>query len=606
MFSVAALAAILALLLQLAGAAVAAHWILGTAALLAIVPLARDMWEDFSAGSYGIDVLALTAIITSVLLHEYGVAIVMVLMVSGGEVLEGYAERYSKSGLDTWLGRMPDRAHVIRGKKTLDVPATEVRAGDRIIIKPGEPVPADCVIIEGDSSFDQSSLTGESLPAAKGKGAILASGSINIGTDVTAKATQTAARSQYQRIAKLVRAAAGSQAPFARAADRYSIPFTIFAFALAGGIWIWSGQAIRFLEVIIVATPSPFILAAPIAITSGMDRSVRRGIIVRTASALERLARVRTLAFDKAGTLTEGHPRVADIIPQGKHTKSEVLSYAAALAAGSSHSLAGAIMEAAVVKKVRVPKARHAKEMAGSGLSATISGKRVITGHLSLLHKNGVAIPMQFMGASLQRTAVYVAIEGKLAGAITFTDKVRPESAQTLKRLKSLGIRHFLMATGDSQAAAKPLAKKLGIGTVLADASLAAKLQAVEAVAAKPVAYVGDGAHDAPVLTAADVGIARGVLGSADGSDSADIIIMRDQFSYVADSLQIARRSLKVARQGLLIGTSLSLILMLTFATGRFAPIYGAALQEVVDVVVICNALRAHSGGRQQDSDPLA
>lgn len=604
LFSFAAGMTVVALILQLSGAVTGAHWVLGIAALLAAVPLIRGMWDDFSAGSYGIDILALTAIITSVLLKEFWAAIVIVLMLTGGEALEDFAERRSKAELDALLKRAPQHAHVIRGKKTMDVPVANVRVGDRIIIKPGETVPVDAVILDGNSSFDESSLTGESVPIVKEAGASLLSGSIGIDGAITAKATQTAAHSQYQQIIKLVKAAASSQAPFVRMADRYSIPFTIFAFVLAGGVWLWSGQAIRFLEVIVVATPCPLILAAPIAIISGMSRSAKHGIIVRTGSALERWANVRTVAFDKTGTLTRGKPTVANITSYNKHARDDILAYAAALEANSTHVLATAITEAAAANNVKVPKARHIREISGSGLSATIGGKKVLVGRLNLLHKHGVDIPMQLMGSSVKQTATYVAIDEKLAGTITFADDIRPETEATLQRLKQLGIQHFLMVTGDNKATAKSVAKKLGINEVQADALPATKLQAIEAVHAKPVAFVGDGVNDAPVLTAADVGIALGARGSTAASESADLIIMQDSFSHVADSLEIARRTFKIARQSILIGIGLSVLLMIIFATGKFRPIYGAAIQEVVDVVVIFNALRAHTGGRNQD--PLA
>jgi heavy metal translocating P-type ATPase len=598
LFSFAFVASIIGLIVDLSGKHTAAHWILGVTALIIAIPLLKGMWEDFSAGSYGIDILALTAIVTSVILHEYWTAMVIVLMLTGGEALEDYAEHRSKVELDALLTRAPQQAHVIRGKRTVDVPVSQIQIGDRIIIKPGEIVPVDAVILEGSGSFDESSLTGESVPEVKASGETILSGALNIDGAITAKATQIAAHSQYQQIIKLVKSAAASQAPFVRMADRYSIPFTIIAFAIAGSVWAFSGDATRFLEVIVVATPCPLILAAPIAIISGMSRAAKQGIIVRTGSALERLAHVRTIAFDKTGTLTQGKPVVAAIVTYGKHTKTEVLSYAAALESGSTHVLASAINNEATAKKVKMPKARHIRETAGHGLSAVIAGKTILVGRLSLLEKNDVITPKNFTPSRLKQTVTYVAIDNELAGVITFSDEIRPDSASTLERLKQLGIRNFVMITGDNKSAAASVAKKLGIGDVVAEALPAGKLQAIDAIKAKPVAFVGDGVNDAPVLTAADVGIALGARGSTAASESADLIIMQDSLSQVASGVDIAHRTFKIARQSILVGIGLSVVLMLIFATGKFTPIYGAVIQEVVDVVVIFNALRAHSGGR--------
>lgn len=598
LFSFALVASLVALGLQIAGNTGLTHLVLAAGALCLSIPLLKGMWEDFQTGSYGIDILALTAIITSVLLKEYWAAMVIILMLTGGEALEDYAEHRSRTELDALLQRAPQLAHVIRGKKTVDVPASQVKIGERLMIKPGEIVPVDAHVTEGSSSFDESSITGESVPVAKEAGALLLSGSVNNEGAVTAKAVQTAANSQYQQIIKLVRSAASSQAPFVRLADRYSIPFTLFAFALAGGMWAISGDPKRFLEVIIVATPCPLILAAPIAIISGMSRSAKAGIIVRTGSALERLAQVRTIAFDKTGTLTQGKPVVKEVIAYGKYSTDEVLGFAAALEASSTHVLALAINQAALEQEVSVPKVRHVSESSGQGLSAVVNGRRVLLGRLSHLQKHDVELPKQFKSSGIQQTVTYIAVDGSLAGALTFKDGIRPESQTTLKRLQRLGIHRFLMVTGDNKAAALSVARTLGISKVTADALPATKLQAIEAVKDRPVAFVGDGVNDAPVLTAADVGIALGARGSTAASESADVIIMVDDISKVATSLEIARRTFRIAKQSIFVGIGLSVLLMVAFATGRFEPIYGAALQELVDVIVIGNALRAHSSGR--------
>jgi heavy metal translocating P-type ATPase len=596
LFSAALLTVIAGLVLELAGWPAAAHWLLGIVAIVELMPLTWNMWQDLQSGKYGIDILAATAIVTSVILGQYWAAIVVVLMLTGGEGLEHFAEHRAKRELDALLQHAPRKARVVRKGKTLDVAVSELRVGDKIIIKAGELVPVDAFVIEGGASFDESSLTGESLPQAKQVKDSLLSGSINLDGAVTAKATATAEDSQYQQIINLVRSAAASKAPFVRLADRYSLPFTFLSFAIAGGVWAVSGQAIRFLEVIVVATPCPLLLAAPIALISGMARASRYGIIVRSGSALERLAEVRTVAFDKTGTLTNGVLEVDTVIAFGSHTKDAVLSLAAGLEQNSNHVLAVAIVSAAQAKGLKLAKAKHVREVAGRGVTAMIKGREILVGRFSLLTEHSVQVPAKFKQTSIKQTAVYIAIDGVLAGVITLKDEVRQESGATIEQLRNLGIREFIMVTGDNEAAAQTVAKQLHISHVHADALPADKLHILDEVQHRPLAFVGDGVNDAPILTAADLGIALGARGVAAASESADIVIMPDDLGRVAVATTIAKRTFQIARQSILAGIGLSLLLMVVFATGKFPPLAGAIIQEVVDVVVIVNALRAHAG----------
>jgi heavy metal translocating P-type ATPase len=593
---VALLTIIAGLILELAGQRTAAHWLLGTVSILELLPLVWRMWRDVQSGTYGIDILAATAIVTSVILGQYWAAIVVVVMLTGGEGLEDFAEHRAKRELDALLKLAPRRAHVLRKGKTLDIPANEIKVGDKLLIKAGELVPVDAVILEGAASFDESSLTGESLPQVREVGSILLSGSTNLDGPVTAKAVETAENSQYQQITNLVRSAAASKAPFVRLADRYSIPFTVLSFAIAGGVWAWSGQAIRFLEVIVVATPCPLLLAAPIALISGMSRASRYGIIVRSGSALERLAEARTFAFDKTGTLTRGVPEVDSITALSGHTKDTVLALAASLEQSSNHVLADAIVQAAQDKGLKLTKAKHVRETAGRGLTAMIKGKEVLVGRFGLLQEAAVKVPPRFRQSTVKQTAVYIAVGGKLAGIITLKDEIRPESAATIEELRDMGISEFIMVTGDNEAAAANVARALGIDHFHAEALPGDKLQVLDKAKQRPLVFVGDGVNDAPILTAADLGIALGARGVAAASESADIVIMPDDLSRVAAATAIAKRTFRIARQSILTGIGLSILLMAIFATGAFSPLSGAIIQELVDVVVIVNALRAHAG----------
>ena len=593
-FGLVILTVVLALPLDLSGFHTAAHLLLGFSALANAVPLLWDMIQDLRSGKYGVDILAATAIITSVVLGQYWAGIVIVLMLTGGEALEDYAERRAKVELTALLDRAPTKAHLIRGRKTLEVSIAQVRAGDKIIIKPGEVVPVDAVILEGTAGFDESSLTGESLPQVKKAGDQLLSGTVNMDGLITAKSLRSAKDSQFEQIIKLVRSASASKAPFVRLADRYSIPFTLIAFIIGGSVWAISGHPIRFLEVLVVATPCPLILGAPIALISGMSRAAKNGIIIKTGSALERLAAVKTIGFDKTGTLTKGQPEVDSVRGFKPFSEASVIGMAAAMEQNSNHVLAKAIVGRAKTDKVKIAKAKKVRELAGNGLLGHIQGKEILVGRFGLMKDYSVKLPKDFTPNKIQQTAAYIAIDGELAGVITFKDEIRSNSKQTLTRLKTLGINHILMVTGDNQATAETIAKQLGIKEIKAEALPADKLKAIEQVKYRPVGFVGDGVNDAPVLAASDVGIALGARGSTAASESADVVIMLDNIEQVANGVAIAKRTFFIAKQSILVGIFISIGLMFIFATGKFLPLYGAIIQELVDVIVIFNALRAH------------
>lgn len=593
------LAVLIGLALEISGLHSAARWLLSLTALASAVPLLWGMLQDVRDGQYGIDILAATAIIASVLLGEYWTAMVVVVMLTGGESLEAYAERRAKSELTSLLSRAPKKAHLRKGQKVIDILASAVKANDTLIIKPGELVPVDAMIIEGQSSLDESSLTGESLPVEKQVGDELLSGSVNLDGLIVVKALRKAADSQYQQIIKLVRSASANQSPFVRLADRYSIPFTIIAYVIAGSVWAISGDPIRFLMVIVVATPCPLLLAAPIALISGMSRAAKHGIIVKTGSALEKLAAVKTIGFDKTGTLTVGQPSVDKVEAAPGFNKAQILLAAGSLEQHSNHSLAQAVVGEAHKHHAKLIKVKGVREEAGFGLSGLVKGQKVLVGKASLLTKAKVAIPPRL--AKVAATTAFVAIEGQFAGIISFSDALRPETKSTLTRLRHAGIKHILMITGDNQATAQMVAKQIGVTDISADCLPANKLRVLETIPNRPVAFVGDGVNDAPVLAAADVGIALGARGSAAASESADVVIMLDDLNRVASAVVISKRTFFIARQSILIGIFISVGLMLIFATGRFEPIWGAALQEVVDVAVIFNALRAHGPWRSAD-----
>ena len=594
LFSLTTAAIVIGLALQLMGFGTAAQWLLSIVAIITALPLLWEMFEDVRSGRYGIDILAITAIVAAVILGEYWAAIVVALMLTGGESLEDYAQHRARSELDALLKNAPQTAQVIRKGKTLKVKVSELHVGDKILINAGDAVPADAVVLEGTASFDESSLTGESLPQSKTTGDQLLSGSINQDGSIQAKVTASAEDSQYQQIVKLVKSAANSQAPFVRLAERYSVPFTILAFSIAGGMWVLTGEPIRFLQVIIVATPCPLLLAAPIALISGMSRASNYGIIVKTGAAMERMAEAKAIAFDKTGTLTRGEFEVTGVVAASGHTKDEVLGLAASLEQGSNHVIGKAIVQSALDKKVKLTKAKHIKETAGKGLLTSLKGQEVVVGRLAFLEERGIEKPTNLKVDTTAKTTVYVAVNDEMIGAISLSDELREEAKSTIARLRNMGLKKILLITGDNSSAAKHVAKQLNLDEVHAEALPVDKLGVLDQTKDRPLIFVGDGVNDAPILTAADVGVALGAKGSTAASESADMVIMVDSVGRVATAYEIAKRTFSIARQSILIGIALSVGLMILFATGKFSPLTGAILQEVVDVFVIFNALRAH------------
>ena len=569
-------------------------YLLSFIAIAETVPLIWGMIQDLRVGTYGVDILAATAIISSIVIGQYWAAIVIVIMLTGGEALEDYAENRAEKELDALLKRAPQIAHVLRGGKVMDVRVSKVETNNKIIIKPGELVPVDAVIIEGTATFDQSSLTGESVPVSKKVGDNLLSGSVNMDGAITAKALRPASESQYEQIIKLVKSAQNSQTPFVRLADRYSIPFTAISFMIAIGAWILSHQAIRFVEVLVVATPCPLILAAPIAVISGMSRAAKNGIIIKSGGSLERLAEATSIAFDKTGTLTTGIAQIKEVKAFGRNKKNDVLKLAGSLEQNSNHVLAVSIVNETKRLKIKLTKATGIKNFSGTGMSGKVSGKLVMIGNINMIKNNNIGVQKNINLKSNKDTITYVAIDSQLIGSISFDDKIRPESKNTIARLRKLGFKNMILITGDLESKAKAVAKKLGIEKVIASALPGDKINAIEDNELRPIVFVGDGVNDAPVLTAADVGIALGAQGQTAASESADMVIMLDDFSKVAKAREIAKRTFSIAQQSILIGIAMSLVLMLVFATGKFPPVYGALLQELVDVFVIFNALRAH------------
>jgi heavy metal translocating P-type ATPase len=571
-----------------------ADFVLGFFSIIELIPIVINIYKDIRDSNYGINILGATAILTAVLLHQYWAAIVVIIILTGEKSLNDYANHRATRELNNLLGNSPKKAHLLRNKKIISVKIDVLKIKDRFIIKPGEPVPVDSVVIEGSSSFDESILTGENSSISKDIGEKLFSGSINLGGLIIAEASATAENSQYQQIIRLKKSAIASKSPFTRLANRYSIFFTILAYLIAGGIWYITGQPIRFLEVIIVATPSPLLLAVPVVLVSGISLAFRNGIVIKSGSALEHLAEAQTIALDKTGTLTIGQLVVDKIVAIDDSTNSgDLLLYAYSLEQFSDHIIANSIIKIAKERNLRALKVKKFQEILGKGLVADFRGQKIVLGNISLIEDQKIPIPKNLNVNKLQETAIFVAINNKLMGYITLRDRLRDESKDTISRLKKLGLKNILMLTGDNKGIAQSMASKLGISKVISRALPSDKYRAIEKLKKRPSIFVGDGVSDAPILNIADVGIALGAKGYVTTSESADILIMKDDLSKVVSAYKISKHTFRIAKQSILIGIGLSFILMLIFGLANIQPVYGAIVQGIIDIIIIFNALRA-------------
>lgn len=574
----------------------AAQWTASAYALLVAMARSGSMVKSLLKGRWGIDLLAVTAIASTVAVGEYVASLIIVLMLAGGEALEEIAHGRATRELKSLLERVPQTAHrELPGLPPEDIPAGDVRPGDVLLIKPSEVVPVDGVLLAGTGSFDESTLTGESLPVEHAEGDTVLSGSVNGENAVHMKATSTANDSQYSKIVALVQEAASSRPPVVRLADRYAFPFTILAFALAGTGWYFSQDPARFAQVLVVATPCPLLIAAPVAFLAGTSRAAHSGIIIKNGGTLEQLARVRTAVFDKTGTLTHGRPALQGInvsrAASELITEDRLLQLAASAEQYSSHVLASSVMDAARHRGLDLLEGGNASEHATQGVAANCGDQSVVVGKPDFVRS--VTSGFEEAEVASGQLAIYVGIDGLFAGALTMSDPLRDNAVTTLADLRRLGVQETLLLTGDAPATAEQIASQAGIARFQASCLPADKVSVVAGLRERPVMMVGDGVNDAPVLAAADIGVAMGAKGSTAASESADVVIMLDDLSKAALAVDIGQRTVRIALASIWTGILLSIGLMVAAVFGYIPAVAGALLQELVDLATILNALRA-------------
>jgi len=587
--------------LSLADLDTAAHWVWGAATAVILVPLIWAVAKTLLAGRVGVDVIALVAMAGALALGEYLAGAVIALMLSGGNALEDAAARRARRELRLLLDRVPTIAHRREGERVVEVPVDDVAPGDVLVIRAGEVLPVDGRVSSELALVDESTLTGEPLPVSRARGAGALSGSVNAGDAFELAAVRPASESQYANLVRIVERAEAQRAPFVRMADRYAALLLPLTLVIAGLGWGLGGDAKRALAVLVVATPCPLILAAPIAFLAGISRAAARGVIVKGGAVIERLGQARTVLLDKTGTLTLGHPHVRRVISFDGVPETELLRLAASLDQLSAHVMAEGLVHDAEGRGLRLDTPTGVEEQPGQGIAGNVAGRAVAVGSSSFLRSRGQAdgsTPETPLTPGEAR--VLVGVEGRAAGAIVMADELREDAANLVGDLHGLGVAHVAMVTGDRDEVARQIAKVAGLDEVHAEQAPEDKLDVVRAMQAdehlRPVIMVGDGVNDAPALALADVGIAMGAAGATASSETADAVITVDRIDRVADALRIGRRSLRIARQSVIVGIGMSGAAMVLAALGFIPPVEGALLQEGIDVAVILNALRALRG----------
>lgn len=567
-----------------------ARWLVTIIGSIVALMMFIDMVKTLRSGKYGVDLLAILAIATTLLVGEYWASLVVLVMLTGGDTLEDHASQKASQELKALLDNSPRQAHRLENGRISDIAVDDVLVGEQLLVKPGEMVPVDSQIIDGESMVDESSLTGESRPVDKHIGDFVMSGSVNGQATLTIEAKKTAANSEYQAIIQLVRESEKQPAHFVRMADRYAVPFTIIAIIIAVAAWLISGDPVRIAEVLVVASPCPLILAAPIALVAGMSRTSKNGIIVKTGTTIERLAQASTIAFDKTGTLTRGQLEVNQVIPQAPWNNEELLYFAASAEQKSGHVLARSLV--AHVQTQNLGSVTHLEEVTAQGIEGVVDGKRVKAGKLAFVTDQNVI--------QLSDTAVYISIDNQYAGCITFFDRLRPETKMTINELRQLGITYSLMLTGDQTKIARQVGSGLGLDEIHGNLLPIDKINILKGIPEnqRPVIMVGDGVNDAPSLTAADIGIAMGEHGATAASESADAVILKDDLGQVAYAVAISQDTMKIAKTDVITGIVILIVLMLVAATGLIPALIGALFQEVVDMITILLALRAKNGSK--------
>jgi heavy metal translocating P-type ATPase len=624
------------LVLWLAGYGSLANWTLLAVVLLGGIPLLWETIQQFLHKEFGVDVIAILAIVGSVILGQYLAGALVVLMLSGGEALEAFALQRARSSLSALAERAPRVAHIWQGDELITIPAEQVEIDMEIVVKPGEQIPVDGVVTFGSASVSEADLTGEPVPVRRAPGMLVLSGSVNLDNVLTIRASKRSAESKYAQIVHLVEEAQTQKAPIHRLADRYSVGFTLLAVGLAGLTWILTGDSIYALAVLVVASPCPLILATPIAIISGMDLAARNGIIIKSGGAIEQLGEVTVAVFDKTGTLTLGIPKVTTIVlvqqnAQGENVidaddeavsrnpsdydENTLLRFAASVEQLSAHILAHSVVEAAQERTLSLSIAHDFEEIFGKGVRGDVpviaadrqvqepgtkNEVEVAVGNRTFMQHLAIGVPASLLSERERRVergqiCSFIAVQKQVEGLLVLADVPRPELSHLSTDLHAAGIKETLLLTGDGDVVAQQIGKVAQMDRVISRCLPEDKVRVVKELEqqGQRVLMVGDGINDAPALASATVGMALGTQGLTAAASAADTVLLSTDILRVVRAVRIGHHVMRVAMQGIWVGMGLSVIAMIFAAFGFITPAAGALLQEAFDVIVILNALRA-------------
>ncbi|MBM2320845.1 MULTISPECIES: heavy metal translocating P-type ATPase [Marivita] len=562
----------------------------------ALAALTVEILRSIGRGEVGLDIVAALSMTAALVFGETLAAAVVAVMYSGGTFLESFAEGRARHEMHDLLSRVPRTATRHRNGGLEDIPLEEIAPGDRLLIRQGDVVPVDGTVASDAAFVDTSALTGESLPVRLARGAEAMSGSTNAGEAFDVTATREAKDSTYAGIVRLVEEAQASKAPMSRLADRWSLGFLAVTVTIAFAAWWFTGDPIRAVAVLVVATPCPLILAVPVALVAGLSRAAHFGVLIKGAGPLETMARIRTLMLDKTGTLTDGRPKIVSINSADGMDEDDILLFAASLDQASKHPVAQAVVAAAKAQGLTLPVPSEVAEFPGEGVVGHVEGRSVIVGGDGF-----VASRVGRMTGDHPATAksagsvlVAVAVDGHMVGHLVMSDPLREGAGVMLEGLRREGIGRILLATGDRADVAERVTEGLGLDGLRAGLTPDQKVLLVLTERKHgPVMMVGDGVNDAPALAAADVGVAMGARGAAASAEAADVVLLVDRIDRLGPGIEIARASRRIAVESVVAGIGLSVLGMIAAAFGYLTPVQGALLQEVIDVAVILNALRA-------------
>ena len=582
------------LALSLAGLAQPASVVWTAGVLPVLAALLLEIARSLRAGEVGLDIVAALSMTAALAFGETLAAAVVALMYSGGTFLESFAEGRARREMSALLARVPRTATRHRNGALDEVPLEDIEPGDVLLIRQGDVAPVDGTLASDRAVLDLSALTGESMPARIERDAEVLSGATNAGEAFALCATRRAADSTYAGIVRLVEAAQKSKAPMARLADRYSLAFLAVTVVLATAAWWVTGDPIRAVAVLVVATPCPLILAVPVALVAGLSRAAHFGVLIKGAKPLEALGRINTLILDKTGTLTDGRPQIVAIEVHGELADREVLYFAAALDQASKHPIAQAIVAEARARGMVLPVPQQIVETPGEGVAGTVDGRRVVVGGIGFVARQAERPGWDHHLREPGSVIVAVSVDGALAGHLLLADALRSGTAALLAGLRENGIERILLATGDRRAVAEAVTQGLGLDAVRSELSPDQKVLLVLSERKNgPVMMVGDGVNDAPALAAADVGVAMGARGAAASAEAADVVLLVDHLDRLLPGLEVANGARRIAVESVVVGIGLSIAGMVAAAFGYLTPVQGALLQEAIDVAVILNALRA-------------